>query len=87
MLGENVSRRHFEIFFLYVEKIGLTFHANCLLKRHLSPLALNVKSYYLGKIRKHIINLSSAEFALSTVTVITKLVIMIKAVLDCRIQL
>ena len=49
-LGKIFCRRHFEIFFLFFpEKKDLTFHANCLLRRQ---FAWNVKSCFLGKIRK-----------------------------------
>ena len=45
--------------------MGLTFHANCLPCR---KFASNVKSNFLGKVRKNIINLSSAESAHSVVS-------------------
>ena len=37
----------------------MTFNANCL---HRGQFALNVKLYFVGKIRRNIINLSFAEF-------------------------
>ena len=65
--GKNFSRRHFEIFFLiFPRKQNLTFHANCLQWRQ---FAWNVKFCYLGKIRKNIISLSSAELAKRVVKV------------------
>ena len=55
MLGKNFSRRHFEIIFSYFSyKIG--FDTSCKLS--------------LGKIRKNIINLSSADFAHNMVLVL-----------------
>ena len=48
-------------FFLFFPiKQALIFHANCLLRRQ---FAWNVKACFLGKIKKTIINLASAEFA------------------------
>ena len=38
-----------DIFLIFTRKQGLTFHANCLLRRQ---FAWNVKSCFLGKIRK-----------------------------------
>ena len=53
-LGKNVRRHHFEIIFLFfLKKIGLTFHANCLIKSQI---------LFSRKYKKNI-NLSSAEFA------------------------
>ena len=61
MLGKNF-RGHFEIFFLFFpRKKDFTF-----LRRQ---FAWNVKAYFLGKIRKTIISLSSAEFAHSVLCV------------------
>ena len=60
MLGNDFSRRHFEIlFWFFPEKLDLTFHANCLLRRQ---FAWNIKSYFLGKIKEiwaiyHLLNL------------------------------
>ena len=55
MLGKNFSRRHFEIFSHFSQKIG--FDISC------KQFAWNVKTYFLGKNKKNIIKLSSAEFA------------------------
>ena len=61
MLDKHFSRPHFEMFFFLFspELMALTFHANCLQRRQ---FACNVKAYFLEKIRKNIISLSSAEF-------------------------
>ena len=48
-------------FLIFPPKKDLTFPANCLLCKQ---LAWNVKSCFLGKIRKYQFNVSSAEFAL-----------------------
>ena len=69
MLGENFSRRQFEFFALlliFPRKQDLTHHANCLLRRQ---FAWSVRSYFLGRLRKTIISLSSAEPAHSVVSV------------------
>ena len=51
-LGKIFSRRHIKIVFLiFPRKEDLTFHANCL---HQRQFAWNVKTYFLGKIRKNI---------------------------------
>ena len=66
MLGEIFSRRYSEFFFLFSQKLG--FSISC----KLSPMtqsAWNVKGYILWKIRKTIINLSSAESAQKVVKV------------------
>ena len=61
MLSKNFSGRHFEIFSLFFSwKRALTSHANCL---HRRQFAWNVKSYFLGKIRKISSNLSFVESA------------------------
>ena len=50
MLGKDFTKQHLEIFFLlFSPKQELTFHANCLQWRQ---IAWNVKSCFLGKIRK-----------------------------------
>ena len=48
-------------FLIFPRKQDLTFHANCPQSRQ---FACNVKAYFLGKIRKHIINVSSVEVVL-----------------------
>ena len=53
-LGKIFSRQHIEIVFLFYP--GLIFHANCCMK---------FQNLFSGKNKKNIINLSSAEFALS----------------------
>ena len=53
MLGKNFSRRHFEIFFSLFPG-NMTYHANCL--KRINPV-------FWRKIKKNIINLSSAELA------------------------
>ena len=66
MLGKNFSRRHFEIFFLFFfSKWDLTLHANCLLGDNLHDVSESV----CRKNKKHIVSLSSAEFAHSMVSV------------------
>ena len=54
--------------FTFRRKKDLTFYANCLLRRQ---FAWNVRSYFLGKKKKskNIINLSSAEFTHSVLSV------------------
>ena len=55
--ADDILNFFFLIFFF--RKLDLTFHANCL---HWRQFALNVKSCSLGKKRKNITNLLSAEF-------------------------
>ena len=59
MLGKNFSSNIFKYFFLFSQKTGLKFYANCLLKRQ---SAWNVNAYFLEKTRKvlsvcHLLNL------------------------------
>ena len=59
-LGKNFDKRHFKMFSYFSQKQVLTFHATCL---HQRQFAWNVKICFLRIIRKHSINLSSAELA------------------------
>ena len=73
-LGKIFSRQHTEIFFLFFpNKQDLTFHANCL---QWSQFAWNIKSCFLGKIRKNIISLWSAELAKRVVKVKDNLIML-----------
>ena len=59
-LGKNSADDILNSFFVFLGKQDLTFYGNCLHWRH---FPWNVKSCFLGKIRKLSINLLSAEFA------------------------
>ena len=54
MLSMTFSRQQFDFFFIFPRKEALTFQANGHMK---------FKAYFLGKIRKIIINLLFAEYA------------------------
>ena len=59
-LGKKFSRRHFEIFFLFFQKIGFG------ISYKLSPLetvCLKCQSLFTWKNKKNVINLLSADFA------------------------
>ena len=54
MLWANTANDKIDDYFLlffFTEKKALKFHANCLPRRQ---FALNVKAYFLGKMRKNI---------------------------------
>ena len=67
------------IFYIFLRKQDLTFHANCLLMRQFAwivkfffvrrHIVWSVESYFLGKIRKNSTNFLSAELAKRVVKV------------------
>ena len=59
-LGKILAHNILEYFVIFPRKQNLTFHANCL---QMETICMKCKILFSEKTKKHIINLSPAEFA------------------------